>query len=50
MFVNAIVSTLVLENTFINVNGSYDRDMFILSLIMPFFFWFDIVLNNIFFS
>lgn len=38
LFINAIVSMMVLENTLINVNGSYSNDMFILSLITTFFF------------
>ncbi len=38
LFVNAIASMMVLENTLINVNGSYNKDMFILSMITNFFF------------
>lgn len=37
-FVNAIVSMMVLENTLINVNGSYEGDMVILSTVMTFLF------------
>ena len=38
LFINALVSMMVLENTLINVNGSYSSDMFILSMITDSFF------------
>ena len=38
LLINAIVSMMVLENTLINVNGSFNKDMFILSFITTFIF------------
>jgi len=38
LFINAIVSIMLLENTLINVNGSFNDNMFILSLITTSFF------------
>lgn len=38
LLINAIVSIMLLENTLINVNGSFNDDMFILSLITTSFF------------
>lgn len=38
LLINAIVSMMVLENTLINVNGLFNKDMFILSFITTFIF------------
>lgn len=38
LLINAIVSMMVLENTLINVNGSFNKDTFILSFITTFIF------------
>lgn len=48
LLINAIVSMMVLENTLINVNGSFNKDMFILSFYNnTYFYSFDTFFDDI---